>query len=113
MNFIILLFFLVTNPILKYKFDKKENDLYNGHDNRFPTTTENSIADNDQIVMAKIGKYYLYKNLLKTLENERVSIQDKLQIIEDNNIPRLDYCNSKYATNLLAGGLLDDFKFDL
>ena len=111
MNFIILFFSLVAYPILKYKFDKKENDIYNGCDNRFPTS-ENSI-DDGQIIISKLGKYFLYKNLLKTLENDKVSIQDKVKIIEDNNIPHLNKSNSKYATNLLAGGLVDDFNFEL
>ena len=109
MNFIILFFSLVTYPVLKYKFDKKENDIYNGRDNRY-SINENSI-DNDQFVMAKIGKYFLYKELLKTIKNDKVSIQEKLQIIEDSNILHLD--KSKYVPNLLTGGLMDDFNFEL
>jgi hypothetical protein len=114
MNFIILFFSLVTSPLLKYKFNKSINDVYSGCDERY-TMNENNItllSEQDQILMTKIGKYFIYKDFLKTLENEKVSIQQKLCIIEDNNLLHPGD-SSKYITNLLAGGLMDDFNFEL
>jgi hypothetical protein len=116
MNFIILFFSLVTSPLLKYNFNKSANDIYSGYDGRYPmdenNITELTFSDEDQILIAKIRKYFIYKDFLKTLENDKVSIQQKLRIIEDNDLLNLDD-SSKYVTNLLAGGLMDDFNFEL
>ena len=113
MNLIILFFSLVTSPLLKYTFNKTGNDIYTGCDERYPIR-ENNMTENDEdiVVIAKIRKYFLYKDFLKTLENDKVSIQQKLRIIEDNDLLNLDD-SSKYVTNLLAGGLMDDFNFEL
>jgi len=119
MNLIILFFCLVTSPLLKYTFNKTVNDIYSGCDERYPirenNITENMnqliLSDEDILLIAKIRKYFLYKDFLRTLENNKVSVQDKLRIIEDNNL--LQDESSKYTTNLLAGGLMDDFNFEL
>ena len=116
MNLIILFFSLVTSPLLKYTFNKSVNDVYSGCDGRYPmdenSITELTFSEEDQILIAKIRKYFIYKDFLRTLENDKVSIKEKLRIIEDNNLLHLDD-SSKYTTNLLAGGLMDDFNFEL
>jgi hypothetical protein len=116
MNLIILFFSLIASPLLKYKFDKMVNDVYSGCDGRYPmnenSITELTFSEDDQILIAKIGKYFIYKDFLKTLENDKVSINNKLRVIENNNLLHLDD-SSKYVTNLLAGGLMDDFNFEL
>lgn len=114
MNLIILFFSLVTSPLLKYSFNKTVNDVYSGCDERYPIRENNItvLSDEDIILIAKIRKYFIYKDFLKTLENDKISIKDKLRIIEDNNLLHLDD-SSKYTTNLLAGGLMDDFNFEL
>jgi len=120
MNFIILFFSLVTSPLLKYTFNKTVNDIYSGCDERYPirenNMTENInqfiLSDEDILLIAKIRKYFLYKDFLRTLENDKISIQDKLRIIENNDLLNIDdNASSKYTTNLLAGGVIDDFKF--
>lgn len=122
MNFIILFFSLVTSPLLKYTFNKTVNDIYSGCDERYPirenNMTENInqfiLSDEDILLIAKIRKYFLYKDFLRTLENDKISIQDKLRIIENNYLLNIDdNASSKYTTNLLAGGLMDDFNFEL
>jgi hypothetical protein len=122
MNLIILFFSLVTSPLLKYTFNKTVNDIYSGCDERYPirenNMTENInqfiLSDEDILLIAKIRKYFLYKDFLRTLENDKISIQDKLRIIENNDLLNIDdNASSKYTTNLLAGGLMDDFNFEL
>ena len=114
MNIIILFFSLVASHLLKYKFTKIGNDVYSGCDERHPIRENNitTLSDEDRILTEKIANFFLYKDMLQTLENEKVSIQDKLRIIEDNNIMHLRD-SSKYTTNMLAGGLIDDFNFEI
>jgi hypothetical protein len=120
MNLIILFFSLVTSPLLKYTFTKTVNDIYSGCDERYPiqqnNITENInqliFSDEEIVLISKIRKYFIYKDFLRTLENNKISVKDKVRIIEDNNLLHLDD-SSKYTTNLLAGGLMDDFNFEL
>jgi hypothetical protein len=115
MNFIILFFSLVTTPLLQYKFDRVEKNIYSGCDGRYPTYENGTLTSyDDQILLAKISRYFLYKDFLRTLENDKISIKDKLRIIEDNSLLNLDdNAPSKYTINLLAGGLMDDFNWEL
>jgi hypothetical protein len=120
MNFIKLFFYLLSSPILKYRYEKTLINVYNGYDERYPlnenniTTNINELAlsNDDQILLEKIGKYFIYKDFLKTLENDKVSIQEKLRIIEENQLlqPNDAYIQS---FNLLVGGLMNDFNFEL
>lgn len=115
MNLIILFFSLVTTSLLKYKFDKVERDIYSGCDGRYIINEiDHEESLDDQILITKIRKHFIYKEFLTTLENDKVSIHDKLRIIENNNLLQLDdNAPSKYTTNLLAGGLMDDFNWEL
>lgn len=126
MNFIKLFFYLLSSPILKYRYEKTLINVYNGCDERYPLSENNittnvntnininelALSNDDQILLEKIGKYFIYKDFLKTLENDKVSIQEKLRIIEENNLlqPNDAYIQS---FNLLAGGLMNDFNFEL
>lgn len=115
MNLIILFFSLVASPLLKYKFDGIEKNIYIGCDNRYPLNDNYTMTSfEDQILMTRIGKHFVYKDFLRMLENDKISILDKLRIIENNNLLNLhDDAPSKYTTNLLAGGLMDDFNWEL
>jgi hypothetical protein len=122
MNFIKLFFYLLSSPILKYRYEKTLISVHNGYDERYPLSESNNTANininefdfsnDDQILLEKIGKYFIYKDFLKTLENNKVSIQEKLRIIEENNLmqPSDSYVQT---ANLLAGGLMNDFNFEL
>jgi len=122
MNLIKLFFYLLSSPILKYRYEKTLISVHNGYDERYPLSESNNTANinvnelvfsnDDQILLEKIGKYFIYKDFLKTLENDKVSIQEKLRIIEENNLlqPNDAYIQS---FNLLAGGIMNDFNFEL
>ena len=119
MNFIKLFFSLLSSTILKYRYEKTLINLHNGYDERYPLSESNNTANinelvfsnDDQILLEKIGKYFIYKDFLKTLENNKVSIQEKLRIIEENNLMRASDSYVQTA-NLLAGGLMNDFNFE-
>ena len=115
MNLIILFFSLIASPLLKYKFDRIEKNICSGCDNRYPLKENyNTTSFEDEILITKIRQYFIYKDFLKTLENDKISILAKLRIIENNNLLNLnDNTPSKYTTNLLAGGLMDDFNWEL
>ena len=70
-----------------------------GNDERFPINDTNNEA---QII--NIYKNHEKKKLLDILQNDKISINIKLDLLEDNTIKPI---------NLTAGGLMDDFNFTL
>ena len=122
MNLIKLFFCLLSSPVLKYRFNKSLNFAYDGCDERYPLNenntnatrdiVESTLSHKDQILLTKIGKYFIYKDFLKTLEHGDISIHKKLRIIEENNLLQKEdsYIQS---FNLLVGGLMNDFNFEL
>jgi hypothetical protein len=72
---------------------------FNGTDDRYPAS-ENITQEE---------KYKIYKNIenkckLDILQNEYISIYDKLQLLNDRSIQ---------PHNLAEGGLMDDYEFEL
>tara|TARA_Y200000002_G_scaffold314345_1_gene272066 strand:+ start:8821 stop:9168 length:348 start_codon:yes stop_codon:yes gene_type:complete len=66
------------------------------------------MFENDSILeMVNIIKYFKYKDLLETLENRNVCIQQKLTYIED-----YDLLNRSMSINIQNGGLMDDWEFN-
>ena len=70
-----------------------------GHDAR------NTYDDTDEELF-KIKKYLEMKKLLIMLESDKISTNNKLDII--SNYDLLEY---KLGENIYAGGLLDDWNF--
>ena len=70
--------------------------VYTGNDERYP--------NNETINEVEIYKNHENKKLLDILENDKISINTKLDLLEDNTIKPI---------NLTAGGLMDDFNFIL
>ena len=85
-----------------YKFlDGEVGKGLEGHD------TRNIFIDNDE-EMFKINKYLEMKKILKTLENDKVGIHDKLTIIKN-----YDLLEDNIGNNLFEAGLLDDWNFNI
>lgn len=68
-----------------------------GNDERYPIN-----ETNNEVEIYNIYKNYENKKLLDILENDKISINTKLNLLEDNIIKPI---------NLTAGGLMDDFNF--
>jgi hypothetical protein len=99
--------FLETNnltAILAKPYNRRSHKLYSGLDGRFNET------DIDHELLYDISiSFYKYK-LLKTLENEDISVFTKLEIIETYNSENEI---SKLAPNMEAGGLWKDWMNDI
>ena len=71
--------------------------VYTGNDERFPIN-----ETINEIQLYNIYKLHENKKLLDIIENDKISINTKLNLLEDNTIKPI---------NLTAGGLMDDFNF--
>ena len=116
--------YLHLRNIIKEKKEKKESnntiiqnndDTYNG-ECILPVTIKNikinsgfdTRYNNSNSLDIYLIKHYFHKlNLLKVLENENVSVNNKLQLVDKYNL--LNEYPVKYINNLYAGGLLDDW----
>lgn len=72
-----------------------------GHDAR-------NTYDDTEEELFKINKYLEMKKILKTLENDKVGIQDKLTIIKN-----YDLLEDNIVNNLFGASLLDDWNFNI
>jgi len=88
-------------------FSEKSNTLYNkdytykhilGNDERY------SKNETDTKEINKIIENFHKKKLLNILQDDKVSINTKLDLLKDNNIK---------PANLKSGGLMDDFNFKI
>ena len=73
--------------------------LNTGNDERYPIN-----ETNNEVEIYNIYKNHQNKKLLDILENDKISINRKLDLLQDNNIKPI---------NLTAGGLMDDFNFTM
>ena len=73
--------------------------IYSGYDERYPVNQ----TDND-VQLNNIYRNNKNKNLLDILQNDKISINKKLDLLKDNSIK---------PTNLKAGGLMNDYNFTL
>ena len=70
-----------------------------GNDERYPINEKNNETQ-----LYNIYKNFERKKLLDILENDKISINTKLSLLEDNSVK---------SNNLNAGGLMDDFNFTI
>lgn len=117
----IIIFLLIINYVMcmcsKFNFKKININLDNTETYKFLDgeagtklegyDTRNNLIDNDE-EMFKISKYLEMKQILKTLENDKVGIHDKLTIIKNYDLLE---CNMN--NNLFGAGLLDDWNFNI
>lgn len=59
--------------------------------------------------LAEIGIYLHKKKVLNSLLNKKFSILDKIKLIERDT----EILEDKYASNIMSGGLLEDWEFTL
>ena len=78
--------------------------IFVGYDMR-PITTE-SIKTEKQILL-NIKNNIIKKDILKSLESKYISLNDKLEIIKNNDLFPLDYVG-----DINAAGLFKNFDFD-
>jgi ethanolamine utilization protein EutP (predicted NTPase) len=71
--------------------------VYTGNDERYPIN-----ETNNDVEIYNIYKNHENKNLLDILQNDKISINTKVDLLKDNTIKPI---------NLTAGGLMDDFNF--
>ena len=104
--------FLLVCFILYYKKDTTNNSyllstfsntnyrsVYTGNDERYPIN-----ETNNDVEIYNIYKNHENKNLLDILQNDKISINTKVDLLKDNTIKPI---------NLTAGGLMDDFNFTI
>ena len=101
----LLLFFIIyfkkninNNSYLLSSFSNTNHiSVYTGNDERFPINETNNEAQINNIYIN-----HEKKKLLDVLQNDKISINTKLNLLQDNDIKPI---------NLTAGGLMDDFNF--
>jgi len=79
-----------------YSYKKGYNEAYFNH------------PDDSREKLEKIYINYEKYKLLKTLESNNLSVYDKIELIKKN-----DLLKKQSSPNLLAGGLLEDWNFDI
>jgi hypothetical protein len=73
--------------------------VYKGNDERYPIN-----ETNNDVEIYNIYKNHERKKLLDILQNNKISINTKLYLLQDNTIKPI---------NLTAGGLIDDYNFTI
>jgi hypothetical protein len=89
----------------KSKNEKEKYILTNINSRNYGNDNRNKTDDNN-ITVYNIKLNYYKKNLLDSLENKNISINNKLVLIEYYN----NIFNEKYTNNISAGGLFNDWK---
>ena len=79
----------------------------NGFDNR-PGQEQNRTRDEE--VLINIKKFNIQMDLLNKLQNENVSKNEKLELIQEYE---KTFGKCKYKIDMTAGGLYDDFLYDI
>lgn len=104
MRFLLLCFiiyfkkYINNNSYLLSTFSNTNyRSVYSGNDERFPINVTNNATQINYIYIN-----HEKKKLLDILQNDKISINTKLNLLEDNTIKPI---------NLTAGGLMDDFNF--
>ena len=106
MRFLLLCFIIYFKKYINnnsYLLSTFSNTNYrsvnSGNDERYPINETNNEAE-----IYNIYKNHENKKLLDILQNDKISINIKLNLLEDNTIKPI---------NLTAGGLMDDFNFTI
>ena len=74
-------------------------NVYSGNDERYPVN-----ETNNDVQLNNIYRNNENKKLLDILQNDKISINTKLDLLKDNSIK---------TNNLKAGGLMNDYNFTL
>lgn len=74
-------------------------NVHAGNDERYPIN-----ETINEVEIYNIYKNHEKKKLLDILQNDKISINTKVDLLQDNNIKTI---------NLTAGGLMDDFNFTM
>ena len=98
-----ILFYCIITSIKMYKTNNTKH-IFSGYDMR-PITTESIKTEKQTLTYVK--KNIIKKNILKSLEFKYISLNDKLEIIKNNDLFPIDYVG-----DINAGGLFKDFDFD-
>ena len=106
MRFLLLCFIIYFKKYINnnsYLLSTFSNTNYrsvnSGNDERYPINETNNEAE-----IYNIYKNHENKKLLDILQNDKISINIKLNLLEDNIIKPI---------NLTAGGLMDEFNFTM
>ena len=93
------------NTLYSWNINKNNmnNDYLKGFDQRIKNST-----DYDPITDKKIKQYFRNQRLVKKLSDSNTNDIEKLNIIKENYI-----LDSDYIIDLTAGGLMDDFNFNI
>ena len=104
MRFLLLCFVIYFKKYINNKSyllstfsNTNHRSIYTGNDERYPIN-----ETNNEVEIYNIYKNHEMKKLLDILENDKISINTKLDLLEDNAVKPI---------NLTAGGLMDDFNF--
>ena len=84
----------------------KPVDYSAGFDMRFKHGSQVSKIEREEL--ERISVNFKKQKLLFLLENDNVSTFEKVKLIENFNI-----LNESYDVNILSGGLLDDWEFNI
>ena len=106
MRFLLLCFVIYFKKYINNKYyllssfsNTNHRSIYTGNDERY------SINEtNNEYEIYNIYKNHENKKLLDILENDKISINTKLNLLQDNTIKPI---------NLTAGSLMDDFNFTM
>jgi hypothetical protein len=104
MRFLLLFFIMYLKKninnnsyLLSTFLNTNYKSVYTGNDERFPINETNNEAE-----IYNIHKNNEKKKLLDILENDKISINTKLDLLQDNTIKPI---------NLTVSGLMNDFNF--
>jgi hypothetical protein len=96
--FLLLFIFSVQKGTNLFLLKKSNTYKYNGFDQKYiKNETE------EQLKLQKIYTHFENKKLLNVLQNENISLNTKLLLLQENRVK---------PSNLFAGGLMNDFDFD-
>lgn len=101
-NFCFLSTLLKSRYDTSVKINTNNYKLNHGIDMRYPNST-----DFNDTINIKIANNFFKMNLLNKLEDNKISNFEKIKLIDQSHI--FDY---NYSSNIMAGGLLDDFNFN-
>lgn len=100
--FVLFLVYVNKNKILILKDNSNtfnNSHKYDGFDHRCIDLNESKEHEK----LYKIHRFFQNKKLLDILQNENVSLNTKLILLQDNRIK---------SANIFAGGLMNDFDFE-
>ena len=104
MRFLLLCFVIYFKKYINNKSyllstfsNTNHRSIYTGNDERYPINETKNEAQ-----LYNIYKNHENKKLLNILENDKISINTKLDLLENNTVKPI---------NLTAGGLMNDFNF--